>query len=119
MTPPIRARLHTGVFFQNGGIWFISIVYTWRESAGFLRVTGSLLHLVLACRLAVLCECSSCNYLQVPRFRIDALKQIVCVVGDINRLSRRTILSTRWHLRTVSQGLTERGSTSEFMCKSH
>ena len=48
-------------------------------------MTGSLLHIVLACRLAVLCDCSPCNYLQVPRFRIDALKQIVIVVCDINR----------------------------------
>ena len=52
-------------------------------------MTGSLLHIVLACCLAVLCDCSSCNYLQVPRFRVDALKQIVCVVGDINRTVRQ------------------------------
>ena len=74
-----------GVFFQNGGIQFIWIVHTRRESVGVLRVTGSLLHLVLACRLAVLCDCSSCIYLQVPWFRVDALEQIVCVVGDIHR----------------------------------
>ena len=76
----IRMHLRTGVFFQNGGIRFIWSVYTRRESVGVLRVTGSLRHLVLACRLAV-----SCDYLQLPQFRIDALKQIVCVVGNINR----------------------------------
>ena len=48
-------------------------------------MTGSLLHIVLACRLAVLCDCLSCDYLQVPQFRVDVLKQIVCVVGDISR----------------------------------
>ena len=68
MAPPIRTRLRTGVFFQNGGIRIICIVNTLRESVGVLRVTGSLL-----------------RYLQVPRFHVDALKQIVCVVGHINR----------------------------------
>ena len=65
MAPPIRARLSTVVFFQIfQGIGYIWIVYTRRES---------LLHLVLACLLAVLCDCSSCDYLQV------------CVVGDIHQ----------------------------------
>ena len=84
MAPPIRAHLRTVVFFHNGGIGSIWIVYTRRKSVGILRVTGSLLHLVLACRLAVLCDCSSCDYLQVPRFCVDALLQVVCVVGNIH-----------------------------------
>ena len=48
-------------------------------------MTESLLHLVLSCHLAVLCDCSSCDYLQVPQFRVDALIQVVCVVGDIHQ----------------------------------
>ena len=44
---------------------YIWPVYTWRESVGVLQVTGSLLHVVLACRLAELSDCSSPDYLQV------------------------------------------------------
>ena len=40
--------------------------------------------LVLDCRLAVLCDCSSGDYLQVPRFYIDASIQVVCDVDDIH-----------------------------------
>ena len=72
VAPPIRAGLRTVVFFQNGGMVPNWIVYTRRESVGVLRVTGSLLHLVLACRLAVLCDCLSCDYLHVPRFCVDS-----------------------------------------------
>ena len=84
IAPPIRTCLRNGVFLQNGGIRFIWIVYTRRVSVEVLRVAGSLRYLVLACRLAVLCDCSSCSYLQLPKFRVEALKQIVCIVGDIN-----------------------------------
>ena len=45
-------------------------------------MTGSLFPLVLAYSLAVLCTCSLCDYLRV---HIDALIQVVCVVGDIHR----------------------------------
>ena len=48
-------------------------------------MTGSLLHVVLACRLAALCDCSSCDGLQVPRFCADSLLPFVFVVGDIHR----------------------------------
>ena len=85
MAPPIRVRLCTVVFFQNGGMVYIWIVYTRRESVGVLQVTGSLLHVVLACRLAVLSDCSSCDCLHVPRFCADSLLQFVCVVGGVHR----------------------------------
>ena len=67
MAPPIGARFCTVVFFWSGGIMYIWPMYTWRESAGVLHVTGSLLHTVLACRLAELSGCSSPNYLLVPQ----------------------------------------------------
>ena len=65
---------------RMGGMMYIWIVNTRRESVGVLRVTGSLLHVVLACRLAVLCDCSSCDCLPVPRFCADSLLQILCVL---------------------------------------
>ena len=66
VVPPINER--TIVFSQNGGgMVYIWIVYTRREALGVMRVTGSLLHLVLACHLAVLCDCSSGVHLNVLR----------------------------------------------------
>ena len=58
-------------------------VYTWRESVGILQVTGSLLHVVLAGRLAELSDCSSCDYLQVLQFCADSLLHFVCLVGGV------------------------------------
>ena len=84
MAPPIRARLYTVVFFLNGGMVYIWIVYTRREPVGVLRVTGSLLHVVLACRLAVLSDLS-CDCLHVSLFCADSLLQFVCVVGGVHR----------------------------------
>ena len=54
--PAIANEVHlcTIVFFQSGGKLYIWIVYTWGESVGVLQVTGSLLHVVLVCRLAKL-----------------------------------------------------------------
>ena len=92
MGPPIRACLCTVVFFQNGGMVYIWIVYARRESAGVLRVTGSLLHVVLACRLAALCDCSSYDCLQVPQFCADSLLPFVFVVVISISLSYRTVL---------------------------
>ena len=66
MAPPITARLCTVVFFQSGGMVYIWTVCTWREAVGVLQVTGSLLDVVLACRLAELSDCSCCYCLQVP-----------------------------------------------------
>ena len=78
MAPPIRACLCTVMFFQNRGMVYIWIVYTRRESVGVLRMTGSLLHVVLTCRLVVLCDCLSSDCLQVPRFCADCVVS-VCV----------------------------------------
>ena len=64
--------------------------HSWGGESGcseWLRepVTGSLLHVVLACRLAVLSDCSSCDCLHVSRFCADSLLQFVCVVGGVHR----------------------------------
>ena len=85
IAPPIRARLCTVVFFQNGGMVYIWIVYTRREP-----VTGSLLHVVLACRLAVL----SVRLVIVYTCRDSALTRCysLCVLLVVSiGLSRRTI----------------------------
>ena len=59
--------------------------YTLQESVGVLQVTGSLLHVVLVCRLAELRDCSSCRCLQVPRFCADSLLYLGSIIGDICR----------------------------------
>ena len=64
---PIRERFCTVVFFWSGEILYIWAVYTWRESFGVLQMTGSLLHVVLACRLTDLCDCLTHLCLRVPR----------------------------------------------------
>ena len=76
MAVPIGARFCTVMFFRSGGIMYIWPVYTWRESVGVLQVTGSLLHKVLACRLAELSGCLSPNYLQVPRVSAESLLRL-------------------------------------------
>ena len=48
-------------------------------------MTGSLIRVVLACRLAGLSDCSSCDCLHVLRFCADSLLQFVCVVGSVHR----------------------------------
>ena len=83
MAPPIGVRICTVVFFQSGGMVYIWTVDTWRESV--LQVTGSLLHVVLACRLAELSDCWSCDCIQVPRFHTDLLLHLGRVVGGICR----------------------------------
>ena len=67
MAPPIRACLRTVVLFQNGGLCLYGLCTLGRNQLGVLRVTGSLLHLVLACRLVVLFDCSSYASLHVLR----------------------------------------------------
>ena len=67
------------------GMVYTWVVYTRWESFGVLRVTGSLLHVVLSCLLAVWRACSSRDSLQVPRFSTDLWFQFVWVDGDIHR----------------------------------
>ena len=64
---------------------YIWTVCTWRESVGVLQVTGSLLHVVLACHLAELRDYSSCDCIQVPGFYTDLLLRLRRVVGGVCR----------------------------------
>ena len=117
MAPPIRAGLCTVVFFQRWGLVYIWIVCTRWESVGVLQVTGSLLHVVLACRLAVLSDCSSCDCLHVPRFCADSLLQLVCVVGGVHRTVPQDYFVDAMATGNSQPRLTGRESTSELMCK--
>ena len=112
MAPPIEVRLCTIVFFRSGEMMYIWTVYTWRESVGVLQVTGSLLHVVLACHLAELRDYSSCDCIQVPGFYTDLLLRLRRVVGGVCR----TV--PQWRLGTVSPGLTGKESTSGFTSRS-
>ena len=52
---PMTTVVRTVEYLHNGGMVYIWIVYTRQESVGVLRVTGSLLLLVIAYCRAVLC----------------------------------------------------------------
>ena len=56
MSPPISEHLHTVVLNREGGVVYVRIVYTQRESVGVLQVTGLLLPLVIVCCCIVLCN---------------------------------------------------------------
>ena len=84
VAPPIRECFCTVVFLLSGEILYFWAVYIWRESFGVLQMTGSLLHVVLSCRLTDLCDCLTRLCLRVPRSCTATLLCLDCVVYVLN-----------------------------------